>query len=59
MTGPVSTVGIVGGGLGGLLLAAFLNRGRPDREVTVFEQNQRSDALRIRCGAVRRDTSQF
>lgn len=40
-----SRIAIVGGGPGGLFLAALLRTRRPDLEVTVFERNRRDDAF--------------
>lgn len=45
MSTSISSVAIVGGGPGGLFLASLLKRGRPGLDVTVFEQNQRTDAF--------------
>jgi salicyloyl-CoA 5-hydroxylase len=38
-------VAVVGGGPGGLFLAALVSRGLPNAEVVVLERNQRSDAF--------------
>jgi anthraniloyl-CoA monooxygenase len=41
----LSRIAIVGGGPGGLFLASLLKRRRPGFEVTVFEQNRRTDTF--------------
>lgn len=45
MSTSISSIAIVGGGPGGLFLASLLKRARPGLDVTVFEQNQRTDAF--------------
>jgi anthraniloyl-CoA monooxygenase len=45
MTPALTSVVIVGGGPGGLFLATLLKRGRPHLDVTVLEQNRRTDSF--------------
>lgn len=45
MPGSLSSVAVVGGGPGGLLLASLIARSIPSAAVTVFERNRREDAF--------------